>query len=82
MKRSLFCEDSEITRREFVKTTAAGAAGLAFMNWPGSEVQANQKYPYWRKHHLVLLLITHVISWRNCLYYILLRYLAAFSASP
>jgi uncharacterized protein (DUF362 family) len=49
MKKSLFCENSGMTRREFVKTTAVGAAGLAFMNWPKAEVQANQKYPYWGK---------------------------------
>lgn len=49
MKKSLFCEKRGMTRREFVKTTAVGTAGLAFMNWAKAEVQANQKYPYWGK---------------------------------
>ncbi len=38
-----------MTRREFVKTTAAGTAGLALVNWPKAEALANQKYPYWGK---------------------------------
>ena len=49
MKKSFFCKESRMTRREFVKTTAVGTAGLAFMNWAKAEVQANQKYPYWGK---------------------------------
>jgi uncharacterized protein (DUF362 family) len=49
MKKSLFCEKSGMTRREFVRTTAVGTAGLAFMNLPKAEALANQKYPYWGK---------------------------------
>ena len=49
MKKSLFYGKRGMTRREFVKTTAIGTAGLALMNWPKGEVQANQKYPYWGK---------------------------------
>ena len=49
MKRAVFNEKSGITRREFVKSATVGTAGLALMNWPKAEVQANQKYPYWGK---------------------------------
>jgi uncharacterized protein (DUF362 family) len=49
MKKVVFNEKGEMTRREFMKTSAVGAAGLAFMNLPKAEAQANQKYPYWGK---------------------------------
>ena len=49
MKKSLLCEKSGMTRREFVRTTAVGTAGLAFLNLPKAEALANLKYPYWGK---------------------------------
>jgi uncharacterized protein (DUF362 family) len=49
MKKSLFSEKCGMTRREFVKTTAVGAAGLALIDWSVNEGQASQKYPYWGK---------------------------------
>ena len=36
-----------ISRREFVKTAAAGAAGLAIMGLPSGRSDAVQKYPHW-----------------------------------
>jgi uncharacterized protein (DUF362 family) len=40
---------SEMSRREFVKTAAAGAAGLALMGLPSGRSHAVQKYPHWGK---------------------------------
>jgi uncharacterized protein (DUF362 family) len=36
-----------ISRREFVKTAAAGAAGLALMGLPSGKTSAVEKYPHW-----------------------------------
>jgi len=36
-----------ITRREFVKIAAAGAAGLALMGLPPGKADAVEKYPHW-----------------------------------
>jgi len=36
-----------MSRREFVKTTAAGAAGLAIMGLPSGKTDAVEKYPHW-----------------------------------
>jgi len=35
-----------MTRRQFVKTTAAGTAGLALLGWPSERTDALQTYPY------------------------------------
>jgi uncharacterized protein (DUF362 family) len=37
----------EMNRREFVKTAAAGAAGLALMGLPAGKTGAVEKYPHW-----------------------------------
>ena len=39
--------EPEMNRREFVKTAAAGAAGLALMGLPTGKSEAVQKYPHW-----------------------------------
>jgi len=40
--------EPEMNRREFVKTAAAGAAGLALVGQPkGKSEGAVQKYPHW-----------------------------------
>jgi len=38
-----------MTRRQFVKTTAAGTAGLALLGLPSGRTEALQKYPHWGK---------------------------------
>jgi uncharacterized protein (DUF362 family) len=40
-------DEPEMNRREFVKTTAAGAAGLALMGWPTTKSEAVAKYAHW-----------------------------------
>jgi uncharacterized protein (DUF362 family) len=37
----------EMNRREFVKTAAAGAVGIAFMGLPAERSEAVTKYPHW-----------------------------------
>ena len=39
--------EPEMNRREFVKTAAAGAAGLALMGLPSGKSDAVEKYPHW-----------------------------------
>jgi uncharacterized protein (DUF362 family) len=40
-------DEHGISRREFVKTAAAGAAGLALMGLPSGKSHAVEKYPHW-----------------------------------
>jgi uncharacterized protein (DUF362 family) len=40
-------EHHQMSRREFVKTAAAGAAGLALMGLPSGRSEAVEKYPHW-----------------------------------
>jgi len=47
MSTSINKKEHEITRREFVKTAAAGAAGLALMGLPSGKSDAVEKYPHW-----------------------------------
>ena len=47
MSASINKKEHEITRREFVKTAAAGAAGLALMGLPSGKTHAVEKYPHW-----------------------------------
>ncbi len=48
MSASIIRNEAEITRREFVKAAAAGAAGLALMGLPtGRSEGAVEKYPHW-----------------------------------
>jgi uncharacterized protein (DUF362 family) len=42
-------DEPEMDRREFVKTAAAGAAGLALMGLPMGKSEAVVKYPHWGK---------------------------------
>ena len=49
MSASINKKEHEITRREFVKTAAAGAAGLALMGLPSGKSHAVEKYPHWGK---------------------------------
>ncbi len=49
MENSLFCRERGMTRRDFLKTTAVGTAGLTLLGWPGREIRADQKYPFWGK---------------------------------
>jgi len=39
--------DPEMSRRDFVKTAAAGAAGLALAGLPTGKSRAAEKYPHW-----------------------------------
>ena len=39
--------EPKMNRREFVKTAAAGAAGLALMGLPSGKSHAGEKYPHW-----------------------------------
>ncbi len=39
--------ESRMTRREFLKTASAGAAGLALMGLPSGRSEAAEKYPHW-----------------------------------
>ena len=47
MSYSIYEDDYKISRREFVKTAAAGAAGLALMGLPTGKSEAVEKYPHW-----------------------------------
>ena len=47
MSASTFKNEPEMNRREFVKTAAAGAAGLALMGLPSGKSEAVEKYPHW-----------------------------------
>lgn len=47
MSASIMKNEPEMNRREFVKTAAAGAAGLALMGLPTGRSEAVQKYPHW-----------------------------------
>ena len=47
MSTSICKNEPEMSRREFVKTTAAGAAGLAIMGLPSGKTDAVEKYPHW-----------------------------------
>jgi len=47
MCASSYENDHGITRREFVKTAAGGAAGLALMGLPSGKSHAVEKYPHW-----------------------------------
>ncbi len=38
-----------MSRRDFVKATATGTAGLALVGWPSKRADALQKYPHWGK---------------------------------
>ena len=49
MSASICNNDPKMSRREFVKTAAAGAAGLALMGLPSGKSDAVQKYPHWGK---------------------------------
>ncbi len=47
MSASAQKKEHRISRREFVKTAAAGAAGLALMGLPSGKGGAAEKYPHW-----------------------------------
>lgn len=47
MSVSIRGNEPEMNRREFVKTAAAGAAGIAFMGLPTGKSAAVEKYPHW-----------------------------------
>jgi len=47
MSASIMKNEHEMNRREFVKTAAAGAAGLALMGLPSGKSHAVEKYPHW-----------------------------------
>jgi uncharacterized protein (DUF362 family) len=47
MSASIFKNEPEMNRREFVKTAAAGAAGLALLGLPSGKTHAVEKYPHW-----------------------------------
>jgi len=49
MSNAFSDERGEMSRREFVKTAAAGAAGLALMSLPSGRSEAVQKYAHWGK---------------------------------
>jgi len=49
MSASTHKNEHKISRREFVKTAAAGAAGLALMGLSPGRSDAVQKYPHWGK---------------------------------
>ena len=40
-------DESQMSRRELLKTAAAGAAGLALMGLPSGRSEAVEKYPHW-----------------------------------
>jgi hypothetical protein len=46
MSASIIKNEPEMNRREFVKTAAAGAAGLALMGLPMGKSEAVAKYPH------------------------------------
>ena len=47
MSASICKNEPEMNRREFMKTAAAGAAGLALMGLPSGKSHAVEKYPHW-----------------------------------
>jgi uncharacterized protein (DUF362 family) len=47
MSDSIHKNEPEMSRREFVKTAAAGAAGLALAGLPFGKTEAAEKYPHW-----------------------------------
>jgi uncharacterized protein (DUF362 family) len=47
MSAPIMKNEPEMNRREFVKTAAAGAAGLALMGLPAGKSEAVAKYPHW-----------------------------------
>jgi uncharacterized protein (DUF362 family) len=47
MSASIMKNEPEMNRREFVKTAAAGAAGLALMGLPSGKTFGVEKYPHW-----------------------------------
>jgi len=49
MSDSFYKNEHMISRRDFVKTAAAGAAGMALMGLPSGKSEAVQKYPHWGK---------------------------------
>jgi len=53
MSSSIYKDDHKIGRREFMKTAAAGAAGLALMGLPSGRSAAGEKYPHWGKAVIV-----------------------------
>ena len=44
---SLDSHHDGMTRRDFLRATAASTAGLAFLNWPIKKTEAVEKYPHW-----------------------------------
>jgi hypothetical protein len=46
MSVSIFKNEPEMNRRDFVKTAAAGAASLALTGWPTGKSHAVEKYPH------------------------------------
>jgi uncharacterized protein (DUF362 family) len=49
MPASINKKENEITRRDFVKTAAAGVAGLALTGLPSGKCEAVEKFPHWGK---------------------------------
>ena len=49
MSLSVRKNEPEMSRREFVKIAAAGAAGFALMGLPSGKSDAAEKYPHWGK---------------------------------
>lgn len=47
MSASIIKNEPQMNRREFMKTAAAGAAGLALMGLPSGKSEAVEKYPHW-----------------------------------
>jgi len=47
MSSSFSRDQHPMSRRDFMKTAAAGAAGLALMGWPSGRSEAVEKYPHW-----------------------------------
>jgi uncharacterized protein (DUF362 family) len=47
MSSSILKGEHQMSRREFVKTAAAGAAGLALLGLPSGRSEAAEKYPHW-----------------------------------
>ena len=44
---SFFAHQDGMSRRDFLKATAATTAGLAILNWPAKKTEAVEKYPHW-----------------------------------
>jgi uncharacterized protein (DUF362 family) len=53
MSAPILKTEPEMNRREFVKTAAAGAAGLALMGLPSAKSEAVEKYPHWGEAVLI-----------------------------